>query len=159
VVQILRLRQALRDYAEGQVHGAGEAFAKFCAGAALPEAVHIGALSRVVKRVRDMSLILLIFAPLIACMRFYALVLLDGRISWLLLPEPTPASLCQTGLFEADNFRRDRADVQAEMFMPQPLDLHFHFNRTHSLFMGNIRFASARLTARPKVPQARPVRI
>ncbi len=102
-------------------------------------AVH--GLAQSVKAARDERFLSECLAPLVRTLGLPGPVLVDGGISRLVLPgEVVEETRRHADLFEATDYRRERADGPTETFMPGPSNIHRDFDRDHHLLMCNIWF-------------------
>ncbi|WP_119419283.1 hypothetical protein [Desertibaculum subflavum] len=116
------------------------ALAEFHAGGGTPDLPTLRGLAAAIKGLRTEREISALLAPMIRGLALPPPIRLEGGIPRLVLPAETVASARASGLFEAADFVKARADGPTEIFMPRPANIHRDYNRPHSLLQCNLWF-------------------
>lgn len=140
VAAIRQFRAAVEDYVRLQDPASASDLAAFYAGGTPPSVATALALSNAIKTVRTDRFLSRCLAPFIAELGFGAPVRLDGGLSRLAVPSGMMAAARQSGLFAADDFKRQTDDGPTEIFLPAPGNIHRDYNRQHYLLQCNLWF-------------------
>lgn len=140
VPAIHRFRRAVMRYARTRTADGAPDLDAFLAAGDAPSLTTTVALSDAIKAVRRERFLSRCLAPLVAELGFGAPVRLDGGIPRLVLPPEQVRAAHESGLFAAEDFRRQTADGPTEIFMPAPANIHRDYNRQHFLFQCNMWF-------------------
>ena len=106
----------------------------------IPRIPALVSLSRAIKHLRARMALSRRLAPLVQRLDCEPEVLLDGGINRLVVPPQILSDLKAHGDIPPEDFKRQSADGEVEIFMPAVANIHRDFNRPHYLFQFNIWF-------------------
>lgn len=137
-VEAVRAVRAALDRRAVAAGADADALAAFHADGRTPDLRTLSGLAAAIKGLRAAREISALLAPTIRGLALPPPIRLEGGIPRLVLPPEVVAAARASGLFEAEDFQKARADGPTEVFMPRAANIHRDYNRPHSLFQCNL---------------------